>query len=273
MRRPGIYAAVVRTAFADRVAWRADAFFGAFMALARIAFAFVLWSAIFDGRAEVGGLSLPVVTSYYLVAVFVYQIDQSGSSAEMLAAEIRAGRFGAYLARPVDPLAWFLAASAGRSAFQATIVAFAAALAALAFSLLGPGASSLLEPLDPAGILAALPVLISGLFSLGLIKFMTAILAFKFQDIGAFQIAQNCLVEFLSGALIPLALMPGAIRAALEMTPFPALASLPAELALGRGLESLPGTAMVLVGWNVALYAAARAMYASLSTRYEEFGS
>jgi ABC-2 type transport system permease protein len=273
MRRPGVYAAVARTAFADRIAWRSDAFFGAFMGIARIAFALVLWGAIFDGRAEVGGMSLPAMTTYYLVAVVILQLDQSGPSSELLAAEIRAGRFGSYLARPVDPLAWFLAASLGRSAFQAAIAAIAAVLVGAALRFLGPGASSLLAPLDPAGLLAAVPVLASGLLSLALINYMTSMLAFRFQDVSAFQIAKNCVVEFLSGALIPLVLMPGWAVAALGLTPFPALAFLPAELVLGRGLASLPRAALVLAGWNVLLYAAARATFASLSARYEEFGS
>lgn len=273
MRRPGIYAAVARTAFADRIAWRGDAFLGAFMSAVRVALALVLWVAVFDGRDEVGGMSLPVMASYYLVAIFVFHLDQSGPSGERLAGEIRAGAFGSYLARPVDPLAWFLSDSAGRSAFQAAIAAIAILAVGAAMSLMGPGASSLVAPLDPLGALAALPVLASGLLSLALVNFMTSMLAFRFQDVTAFQIAQGCIVEFLSGALIPPALMPGWARGALELTPFPALASLPAELALGRGFESLPGAAAVLAAWNLGLYAAARAMYASLSIRYEEFGS
>jgi ABC-2 type transport system permease protein len=271
--RPGACAAVARTAFADRIAWRGDAFLGAFMSAVRVALALILWVAIFDGRAEVGGMSLRVMASYCLVAIFFFHLDQSGPTGERLAGEIRAGAFGSYLARPVEPLKWFLAASAGRSAFQAAIAAIAILAVGAAMGLMGPGAGSLLAPLDPVGALAALPVLASGLLSLALLNFMTAILAFRFQDVTAFRIVQNCAVEFLSGALIPLALMPSWARTALKMTPFPALASLPAELAIGRGLESLPGAAAVLAAWNLGLYAAARAMHASLSRRYEEFGS
>lgn len=273
MMRPGAFAAVARTAFADRVAWRGDAAFGAFMAVVRVALSLVLWVAIFDGRSEVGGMSLSVMAGYYLVAVLAFQLDQSGASGGRLAEEIRAGRFGSYLARPVDPLAWFLAASLGRSAFQAALTAIAAAAVGAALRLAGPGAALSPAPLDPVGALAAAPVLASGLLSLALVNYMTSILAFRFQDVSAFRIAQNCAVEFLSGALMPLTLLPGWARAALGLTPFPALASLPAELALGRGFEPLPRTAFVLAAWNLVLYAAARAMYASLSARYEEFGS
>jgi len=273
MMRLSACAAVARAAFADRIAWRGDAFFGAFMSAVRVALALVLWIAIFDGRDEVGGMSLPVMASYYLIAVFVFHLDQSDSMGERLAEEIRAGKFGAYLARPVDPLAWFLSASAGRTVFQAAIAAAAMLGIGLVMGLAGTRASSLLAPIEFLGALAALPILASGLLSLALVNFMTAVLAFKFQDVTAFRIVQNSAVEFLSGALIPIALMPSWAKLMLELTPFPAIASLPAELALGRGFDSLPGTAIVLAAWNLGLYAAARAAYASLSSRYEEFGS
>jgi ABC-2 type transport system permease protein len=271
--RAAAYAAVAKAALADRMAFRAEAFFGSAMGAARVALALVLWGAVFDGRAEVGGLGLPVVAGYYVIAVFVFQLDQSSALSGELAAEIRTGRFGKYLARPVEPLAWFLAQAAGRSAFQAAVTAGAAALAWAALAALGPWTGTLLAPLSPLGLLAALPVLAAGLVALALVNFMTGIMAFRFQDVGAFQIAKNCVVEFLSGAMVPLAMMPDGARRALGLTPFPALAALPAELALGRGWEALPSSLAVLLAWDAALYLAARAFYARLSDRYEELGS
>lgn len=264
------YAAVARASLADALAWRADAFLGLVMGIARVALALLLWTAVFDGRAEVGGMSLGMMASYYLVAIFVLQFNQSGAVATSLAAEIRSGLFAKYLARPVDPLAWFLAASAGRSLFQAAaaiVAALAAALACLALD------SSILAPLDPLGLLAAAPVILLGMLALALVNFMTGILAFAFQDIGAFQVGKDCVVEFLSGALIPIALLPARFRAILMATPFPALASLPADLMLGRGFAGYPGALACLALWDLGLFLAARALYARLSPRYEEMGS
>lgn len=272
MRRRGLYLAVARVSLADRIAWRGDVFFSVAMGAARVALALVLWSAVFAGRAEVGGMSLALVTGYYVIAVFVFQFDQSGAASRELAEEIRTGRFGKYLTKPVDPLSWFLASSAGRSAFQAAVAIGAAALVALALGLAG-GAVSLIAPISPLGILAALPPLASGLLSLALVNFMTGILAFRFQDVGAFQIAKDCLIEFLSGAMIPLAMMPSWARGALGLTPFPALASLPADLALGRAPASYAKALAILLAWNALLYLGARALYVSLSERYEELGS
>jgi ABC-2 type transport system permease protein len=265
-----VYSAVARASLAEALAWRADAFLGLVMGIVRVALALLLWTAVFDGRAQVGGMSLGMMASYYLIAIFIFQFNQSGAVAVSLAAEIRSGLFSKYLARPVDPLAWFLAASAGRSAFQAAaaiVAALASGLLCLAFD------SSILAPLDPLGLIAALPVILLGMLALALVNFMTGILAFVFQDIGAFQVGKDCVVEFLSGALIPIALLPARLRGLLSATPFPALASLPADLMLGRGFGVYPGSLARLALWDLGLYLAARALYARLSPRYEEMGS
>jgi ABC-2 type transport system permease protein len=269
-RALGAYAAVARTSLADALAFRADAFLGLVMSIARVALALLLWSAVFAGRSEVGGMSLRMMASYYLIAVFVFQFNQSSRVAGELAGEIRTGRFGAYLARPVEPLAWFLAASAGRSVFQAAAATVAALAATLLCLAVGP---SLLAPLDLIGIIAAFPVILLGMLALALVNYMTATLAFVFQDIGSFQVGKDCVVEFLSGALIPVALLPAWAGKLLLHTPFPALASLPADLMLGRGFEGYAGALACLAIWDIILYLAARALYACLSPRYEEMGS
>jgi len=286
LRRPGLYATVARTALADRFTCRGDVILAALMGAVRVFLAMVLWTAVFDGRATVGGMDLGLMASYYLVAVFLFQVDQSAALANELAAEIRMGLLGKYLTRPVDLLSWFLSVSAGRSAFQACATLGAALLAGLA---VGPVCGIPLAPITLCGTIEALPVALLGLLSLGLINFMTAILAFRFQDIGAFNIAKNCVVEFLSGALLPLALLPAWARSALSWTPFPSLASLPADLMLGRtaagadlGIKAAADggggapyvrSLAVLALWTLILYGAARLLYSSLSDRYEELGS
>lgn len=266
----GPYAAVARTALADQMAWKGDVLFGTAMGAVRIALAVLLMTAVFNGRAEIGGMSLPLVTSYYLIAVFLFQIDQSSALADELVAEIRGGQLGKYLARPVDLLEWFLAVSAGRSVFRLTATVCAASLSAL---VVGPIFGLRLASVSALGVLAAVPLAVLGLLCRALANFMTATLAFKFQEVGSFNIAKNCVEELLSGSLLPLALFPSWARGALGWTPFPYFASAPADLVLGLGTEFYARDLAVLSGWTLALYLAARGVYAALSVRYEELGS
>jgi ABC-2 type transport system permease protein len=79
-------------------------------------------------------------------------------------------------------------------------------------------------------------------------------------------------IQFLSGGLIPLALLPQWAQVPLGYTPFPALASLPAMLWLGMGADGLVRAYLVTGAWVAVLALAAGMAYRALSERYEEVG-
>jgi len=260
------YLTVSRIAFMDRLAMRSELFFGIATAGVRLILARILWQAAFAGKAELGGFDLREMTTYYLIVSFIGQFDQSEGYAWEFAAEIRNGTFGKFLARPVDPLRHFLAACSGRSAFQ-ILMACAAGLAwAIPFL-------PLLAPMDPVGVLLALPVLSLGLLGLGYVNYLTAIMAFVVQDITPWHMVKNNFIELFSGALIPVSMFPGWARAIIEATPFPALASLPASLMLGQNADGYLRSLATLIAWNAALAATCRISYARLSRSYEEAGA
>ncbi|HOX33035.1 MAG TPA: ABC-2 family transporter protein [Spirochaetales bacterium] len=262
----GKYLAMSRIAFLERLAYPGEAVLILASAGIRTFVAWLLWSAILSGsRREAGGMDLAALVAYYLVASILRTLDRSEGYAWEFAAEIRSGSFSKYLARPVDPARCFLAVSAGRGAWQACLILVLGALAAL---VLGPGALP-----DPAGLAWALPILALGLTALALLNFMTSLLAFAFQDITPFHMMKNELVNFLSGTVVPLAMMPPWARAALAFTPFPPLASLPARLWAGEGLAEAPAALATLAAWVLALALASRLALGALSARYEEAGS
>jgi ABC-2 type transport system permease protein len=259
------YLAMSGIAFSERLAYPGETALTLASAGMRAFVAWLLWSAVLAGRPSAGGMDLAALVSYYLVASVVRTLDRSELYAWEFAAEIRSGNFSKYLARPVDPERCFLAVAAGRSAYQACV---AAAIGALVAIPLGPSALP-----DPLGLALALPIAFLGLAALALLNFMTALLAFAFQDITPFHMVKNELVDFLSGTLVPLAMMPPWAREALSWTPFPALASLPARLWAGQGIAEAPRALAVLAAWTVALAAASRLALGALSSRYEEAGS
>lgn len=245
---------------------RHDLFLGVLLGGFRLLMARIIWQAVYAGRAEIGGMSLAQTTSFYLIVSFIRQIDQSEGYVWEFAAEIRNGSFGKYLVRPVDPLGYFLSVCSGRGLFHSAIAALAAGAWALPFL-------PALAPLSAVGALAALPVLLLGYLALALLNYLTALLAFAVQDILPYHMAKNALIELLSGALVPVAFFPGWARAALEATPFPAMASLPATLMLGLGSDGYGKAMGALLCWNAALLLSARLAYAKLSAAYEEAGA
>ncbi len=127
---------------------------------------------------------------------------------------------------------------------------------------------------ESVAALVAIPVVALGLLALSLLNFLTAMLAFVFQEITPFHLIKGELVAFFSGMLVPLAMMPVWARSVLRWTPFPALASLPASLWFGSAtaLDILVSLA-VLALWNAVLFGACRLTLRRLLTRYEEVGS
>jgi ABC-2 type transport system permease protein len=237
----------------DRLAMRSELFLGVAAAGVRLLVARILWQAVFAGKAELGGFDLPMMTSYYLIVSFIRQFDQSEGYVWEFASEIRNGTFGKYIVRPIDPLRHFLAL-----------------IASLAWALLF---LPLLAPLDPVGTLAALPVLLLGLVALGLVNYLTSLVAFVVQDITPYHMVKNSVIELFSGALIPVSFFPAWARAVLDATPFPALASLPAALMLGQNPQGYLQALAILALWVAGLYFACRFAYARLSLSYEEVGA
>ncbi len=240
----------VRLALADRIAYRGETAAGIVASAARVLMAFVLWKAVAGEAGTAFGYSLPMAMTHYLFAALLPAIDQSDAYVWEFAAEIRSGDFGKYLSRPVDPLAHFLAVSLGRSIFQA-LVSVAVMATALGLDALLPGA--FFQAPDPAGGALAIPIAAAGLVCMSLVNYLTALAAFRFQDIVPWHMVKGNIVEVLSGAVIPLAVLPGWARELVALTPFPALADLPAALAMGAGRERLGPAVAVLAAWTGGL--------------------
>jgi ABC-2 type transport system permease protein len=266
------YRLVARLALVDRLAYRGDALLALVAAGVRLAFAYALWSAVFAGRAAVAGFNLAQMTAYYLVSIAVFQLDQSEGYVWEFAGEIRRGDFHKYQVRPLDPRRYFYAVCLGRTGFNLAVLA-AIFTAVAALSAVGGRGIGAFAPSSPAALAAALATAGLGLGALASLNYMTALLAFRFQDITAFHMVKSNLVELLSGLLLPLAVLPPWLSVFCAWTPFPALASLPAELWLGRGWEGLPAALARLAAWNVGLYLAAGALYRRLAERYEGVGA
>jgi ABC-2 type transport system permease protein len=254
-----------RIAIVERLAWKYDVFLGALFTGGTLLVAWLLWRAIFAGRTEINGFTLAEMTTYYLVASFAGQLDQSGGYAGEFSEEIRAGAFGKYLWRPVDPIRWFLSVCAGRTVFRASTVIVAAAIWSLPFSTL------LVAP-DLFGVIVSLPILGLGLVALAQINLLISLLSMVMQDVTAIRMITGILIEFLSGGLIPLALLPEWVRRLIEFTPLPALASLPAMLWLGKGIEKALHAGIITGIWAIGLAFAVRASYRALARRYEDVG-
>lgn len=226
-------------------------FVGQLVAIAGVSY--YLWTSIFaaQGAQSLGGYTLPALLFYYcLVPVtdrIVHTSDRGGVSVE-----IYDGSLTRYLLYPVSYFVYKYVARLG-------VITIAAAQ----FLIVVGAFHFLVGPIPDATI--TLSSLAAGLcFSIvaGVVYFTFQLCiemtAFWADNIWSLLVMLRFFTNFLGGALIPLAFFPQWLARLTSYTPFPAFASVPIRLTLGRASmgEALSSLA-VLAAWEIALVALA----------------
>ncbi len=85
-------------------------------------------------------------------------------------------------------------------------------------------------------------------------------------------IFKGAVIEFLSGGMVPLNLLPAGIVNALKFTPFYHVLYYPASLFLGTQSEPPYFAALVLSFWCIVFYAAGQAWFTRARKFYEGVG-
>lgn len=255
-----------KIAFKTRSAYRFDMFMQVIGGVARVLFAWLLWSSIYKTRTEVAGFTLDTMILYYLIQSFFAQADNTGRIAEELSAQIRAGTFSKFLVLPMKVQSYLFAQSLGSAAYTVFFSLGASLICLVAFPLQHSFAFRLINWAQAAMLLVLGRVFLSQL------HFYLGIMTFKYQDIWMFLMIKSNVLAFLSGTLVPLTLMPNGVLQVMRLTPFYHAAHLPAMLLIGQGgSEAITGM-VVLAAWIILFYFLNKGTYAHLRIRYDGVG-
>ncbi len=265
MSSPACYLEVAKITWKSMLAYQADTWLGAALSGVRICLSFPLWSAIYAGRSQVGGYTLPMMITYALISSLLARLQHQDTVAWQFANEVREGVFSKYLAHPISVLHYFLSAGLGRWSYLLLFNLAALLVWGTVFSrwlVLPSNAESLwLLILIPLGAVVML-----------LLNHLIASLSLKYQDIGGLMILKGSLIEFFSGALIPLQLLPAPLTSVLRFTPFYYVVYYPASLLLGTQSEPPPLAALILLAWCAVFYALNRLWFTRARRFYEGVG-
>jgi ABC-2 type transport system permease protein len=259
------YLQVAQTTWKSMLAYQADTWFGAIVSGFRVLMAFLLWQAVFAGRETVAGYTLPMMVTYSLLSSMIGRLQNQESLAWQLAEEVRAGVFSKYLVHPMPVIQYFLGAFFGQWSFM-LVINGGAMLAWLAIFARWVA----LTP-DRTWLWAMLILPLGGL-CMFLLNHAIGLLSLKFQDITGMMFTKGTLVEFLSGMLVPLDMLPPAIEAVMKFTPFYYIAYYPARLIMGTPPEPPLFAALILTIWCFIFYAIAQAWFAHARKFYEGVG-
>lgn len=260
------YLAVLRWSFKMQIVWRFDVAMTMVATMGRILAAWILWRAIFSGKEYVSGFTFQAMLSYYIVSSFLASLDMSSQISGEVSYLIRGGGFSKHMVTPINPFGFFSFMVAGESAFHLGFSCAAAVLCALLFRI------NIIFTSDSMQILAAIVMVLLGLLCMMCFHYLLGMLAFQFLSVSSFLFAANNLTAFLTGALVPLALLPDWMIGVMRMFPFYYVTYLPAMLLTGHGGgEALTGV-ITLACWTAGLLALSQLTYHKLRVRYDGVG-
>lgn len=260
------YVEIGKISMKTQMTYRFDVWAGSMMPFIRVFLAYALWKALFQGKEVIAGFSFGMMLTYYILNAFIQRLDQSNNMVWDTAGEIREGRFSKYMVRPVSPLGHFLSVSFGKTVYILLITVLTVLMLALLFR------DQFIWPANLINLAAATLMVVLGLLFMALLNYLTALLAFKFNDVTGWHLIKGNVVEFLAGALLPLSLLPDWMQGIMRFFPFYYVQYLPASLYLGmRTDEALPGLAILML-WDGVLAFLAVGAYHRFRRVYEGVG-
>ncbi|MDF2522315.1 MAG: ABC-type uncharacterized transport system, permease component [Clostridia bacterium] len=260
------YYEIGKISLKNQMAYRFNVYIGSLMPFIRVFLAYYLWRTLFAGKDVMGGMTFSMMLTYYIICAFLQRLDQSNDLVWELAGDIREGRFSKYLVKPVSPLGHFMSISLGKTSYILFITLVTVLIIAFIFD------KNFVPPVISINLILAAIIAFMGLIFMILINYLTALLAFKFTDITGWHLLKGNVIEFLSGALMPLSLLPLWIQDIMRLSPFYYIQYLPASLYLGLKTEEAVIGTLLMASWNLALWGLSEATYRRFRKLYEGVG-
>ena len=261
------YIEIAKVLFKAQLVYRFDVALTAVGTAFRIIFAVILWGAIFENRTEVAGLSYQAMLSYYVITSLLRSFDLSEGVIGEVSDRIRGGTFTRFMTIPSNPLSYFISQTAGAAAFYALFGVAAVILSMVVFGI------NLTPVQGPAAALYAVLMVILGQVFMISYQYTLGLLALKFGDIGHLRHMQGALIEFATGEIVPLSMLPLWAVSAIEFLPFPHTLYTPAMLFTGQlGAAEAVGPLLILCIWTGLMIIIANTSYTRLRVRYDGVG-
>jgi ABC-2 type transport system permease protein len=262
-RRLRAYRSSARMALRSLLAYQTSFLFGLLASAFAVLSMLYLWRSVLAAGPR-HGFGWPQMKAYLLVAFVAGSLVSSYTDYRM-ANRIRQGDVALDLVRPVDYQWVRFAESLGFAVYEAGTAIAVAVTAAVLFGGVPPPDPDTLG-LFLLSALLVVPLRFGVVYASGLLVFWT-------QNYVGVQAARIALITLFSGALVPLAFLPGWLQAISVFLPFAGMASTPALLFSGLLHGSAATTAVaVQAAWSVGLWWLARAVWSTAARKLTVHG-
>ncbi len=252
-REAPIYAALASTAIKGSLAYTAWVWADLITTLASMFIFVYFWRAVYAGTQTLGGLTLQQTITYIVLARLLAPAVES-RTIFYFGFLLRQGLIAVELTRPLDMQARMMSESFGE---LSTFIVRRLPLLLLAWPLFG-----LRLPSNPDVWGAFLISLVLGVIVLFLFDWLFASLAFYVTETWGLSVVRIGVGSFFSGALVPLAMMPGWLQQAAAVLPFAQALSVPVSILSGiTPLAAAPRLWLIQLAWLAALLVVSRAVF------------
>lgn len=273
---------IVRTALAERLAYRGDFALGTLMRFLPIVTQIFLWGAIFsaveagqqpddggptsDGR--IGGYNFSDMVAYYLLTMVARAFSSMPGLASGIALQVRQGEIKKYLIQPIDLIGFLLFS---RIAHKLAYYVIAILPFALVFFLCR---GFFAQGFPPAAVFTAFVASLVMGFLIGFFLEATiGMIGFWLLEVQSLLLIFMLFSFFLSGHMFPLTLLPASIGWFVDLLPLKYLAYFPAAVFLQKiPQDRLAAELLIEAGWLVFFILLCRWVYARGVRRYSGFG-
>ena len=260
------YCEVAKINFKGCIIWRFDILANLLLTVTKITFAYILWKAVFGENDVIGGFTFYSMLTYYVTGAFLSGADMSKKISTEICTRVISGTFSKYIIIPVNIQIYFMAQNFGRLIFYLllNIISLFTWIFVLQIRF------TFTNNAYSLGIAAVMALL--GLIFMTEFQFFIGILSFKFLEISMFRIIVDNVMVFITGAAIPLSLLPEAVTVVMRVFPFYYIIYLPSMLVIGRnGNEALSGL-IIIFAWVLVFFIINNLLYKRLRVLFEGVG-
>ena len=263
------YLAVFTISFKQEFAYRLNFIMWRVRNVLQIFVTFFLWNAIFYTQDRVVfGYDRGKILTYVFGLIFIRAIVLSSRSIDV-AGDISRGDLNNYLVKPINYFLYWLTRDISSKFLN---VIFAVGEAFLLFIILRPPFFLQTNIIQLVTFLCALIFAILIYF---ILLFMVNSIPFWAPELGwgGHFLVSVVIVEFLSGAMFPIDVLPLVFQKILYLTPFPYLIFFPIEIYLGKiqGLMLVKGLTISLF-WIIALWFLMKKIWDKGLKAYQAYG-
>lgn len=261
------YTEVMKMTIKDQMAYRFDTINSAVMSFFRVYLSYLLWKIIFESNDLVGGFTFSMMLTYYIVTSLFMKLNRSDFMVWEISDDIRNGRFTKYITRPLNPMKYYITVC-----YTKTLFTFGINLAAFVFWSYIFRDHFILQK-DPYLLLMVFLFVMIGLFIMIQTNYFIAIMAFKTMEVGGLFFMILGIIDFFSGALIPLTLLSDQVVNVMRFFPYYYTLYFPGALYLGQRVEEIPVALAISLLWAIGLYLVNNLVFKRLYKTYEGVGA